>query len=117
MEKGVKTTTYICHCKNYKKLSTQKQLNFEKILQGIQSDKLYGFLFVDIYTPEHLKKKYSDFPMMIKKVMVSRDDLSPYMKEVSEKNGYLKKTQKMKKINLFHTLLFPTATKKISTKQ
>ena len=32
--------------------------------------------------------------MMIKNFMVSRDDLSPFMKEVAEENGYLKKPQK-----------------------
>ena len=32
--------------------------------------------------------------MIIKNVMVSRDDLSPYMKEVAEENDYLKKPRK-----------------------
>ena len=80
--------------KNIKSAQPKIQLNFEKILQGVQNDQLYGFLFVDIYTPEHLKEKYSDFPMIIKNVMVSRNDQSPYMKEVAEKNDYLKKPRK-----------------------
>ena len=80
--------------KNIKSVQPKKQLNFEKILRGVQNDQLYGFLFVDIHTPEHLKEKYSDFPMIIKNVMVSRDDLSPYMKEVAEENDYLKKPRK-----------------------
>ena len=63
-------------------------------MQGIQNDQLYGFLFVDIHTPEHLKEKYSDFPMIVKNGLVSRNDLSPYMKEVAEGNGYLKKLRK-----------------------
>ena len=58
--------------KNIKSVQPKKQLNFEKILQGVQNDQLYGFLFVDIPTPEHLKEKYSDFSMIIKNVMVSR---------------------------------------------
>ena len=32
--------------------------------------------------------------MIIKNVMVSRDDLSPYMKQVTEENDYLKKPRK-----------------------
>ena len=80
--------------KNIKSVQPKKQLNFEIILREVQNDQLYGFLFVDIHTPEHLKEKYSDFPIIIKNVMVSRDDLSPYMKEVAEENDYLKKPRK-----------------------
>ena len=94
IEKNVETTPYSGFCKKYKSVQPKKQLNFEKILRGVQNDQLYGILFVDIHTPEHLKEKYSDFPMIIKNVMVSRDDLSPYMKEVAEKNDYLKKPRK-----------------------
>ena len=80
--------------KNIKSVHPKKQLNFEKILQRVQNDQLYGFLFVDIHTHEHLKEKYSDFPMIIKTVMVSRDDLNPYMEKVVEENGYLKNLEK-----------------------
>ena len=63
--------------KNVKSVQPKKQLNFKKILQGVQNDQLHGFLFVDIHTPEHLKEKYFHFSMIIKNVMVSKDDLSP----------------------------------------
>ena len=80
MEKKLKQPHIAAFVKNIKSVQPKKQLNFEKILRGVQNDQLYGFLFVEIRTPEHLKEKYSDFPMIIKNVMVSKDDLSPYVK-------------------------------------
>ena len=80
--------------KNIKSVQPKKQVNFQKLLQGVQNDQLYGFLFEDTHTPEHLKEKCSDFPMIIKNVRVSRDDLSLYMKEFAEENDYLKKPRK-----------------------
>ena len=94
MKKMLKQSHVAVFVKNIKSVQPKKQLNFEKILQGVQNDQSYGFLFVDIHTLEHLKEKCSDFPMIIKDVIVSRDDPSPYMKEVAKENDYLKKPQK-----------------------
>ena len=41
--------------------------------------------------------------MIIKNVMVSRNDLSPFLKEVAEKNDYLKKPRKMPICSYFET--------------
>ena len=63
-------------------------------MDGIQNDSLYGFLFVDIETPEHLKEKLADFPPTIKNTDVSRADIGPYMEKIAEEHGYLKKPQR-----------------------
>ena len=55
---------------------------------------LYGFLLVDIHTPNHLKEKYKDFPLIIKITFVSKDDISEYMRNVAEEHGLLRKAQK-----------------------
>ena len=79
--------------KTLKAVEPQNQLSFQKILDGIQNDSLYGFLFVDIETPEHLKAKLADFPPIIKNTDVSRADISPDMEKIAEEHGYLKKPQ------------------------
>ena len=79
--------------KTLKAVEPRYQLSFQKILDGIQNDSLYGFLFVDIETPEHLKEKLADFPPIIKNTDVSRADIGPYMEKIAEEHGYLKKPQ------------------------
>ena len=69
----------------------RKQLSFEKILKGIKNCTLYGFLLVDIHTPDELKPKFADFLMIIKNAMISREDLSPYMLKIAEEQGCSKK--------------------------
>ena len=63
----------------------------KKFLKEQRNDMLYGFLFVDIHTPDELKPKFADFPMIIKNAMISLEGLSPYMLKITEEQGYLKK--------------------------
>ena len=56
--------------KTLKCVELRKQLSFEKILDAIKNDTLYGFLFVDIHTSDELKPKFADFPMIIKTSML-----------------------------------------------
>ena len=72
----------------------RRQLSKEKILNGIRTGELYGFVFVDVFTPENLKEKFEDFPLVYKNVEISRDDIGPYMKSIAEQHGYLKKPRK-----------------------
>ena len=67
------------------------QLSYKKIIEGVQKGELYGFLFVDVHTPEHLKEAFDDFPLVFKKIEISLDDVGPYMRDVAEQNGFLKK--------------------------
>jgi len=75
-------------------VKSRRQLSYQKILNGIKDDSLFGLLFVDVETPPDLKKELEDFPVVIKNSDVSRQDIGPYMQQVSEEHGYLKKTQR-----------------------
>jgi len=60
------------------------QLSYQKILDGIQGDSLFGLLFVDVETPPDLQKELEDFPIVMKNCDVSRQDIGPYMQQVAE---------------------------------
>ena len=79
--------------KTLKCVEPRKQLSFEKILEGIKNDALYGFLFVDIHIPDELglKLKFADFPLIIKNAIISREDLSPYTLKIAKEKDCLKK--------------------------
>ena len=91
MKKHPKISSFL---KTLKCVEARKQLSFEKILEGIKNDTLYGFLFVDIHTPDELKPKFADFHMIIKNAVISRGDLSPYMLKTAEKQGCLKRSSR-----------------------
>ena len=55
---------------------------------------LFGFLIVDIHTPEDLKHFCRDFPPIIKKINISREDIGVYMQKVAEQYDLLKKSKK-----------------------
>ena len=80
--------------KKLKSLTPKRKLTFEKIVEGIRNESLYGFLIVDIHTPNKLKEKFKDFPLIIKNSFISRENIGSYMKDVAEKHKLLKKEQK-----------------------
>ena len=80
--------------KKLKCVEPRKQLTFEKIIEGIQSESLFGLLICSIHTPEELKPKFSDFPPIIKNTMISRSDIGEYMQKIAEEQGFLKKPRK-----------------------
>ena len=82
-----------CFLKTLKLVPLKRKLTFEKIVEGIRSETLYGFLIVDIHTPNELKEKFKDFPLIIKNSFISRKDIGDYMQNVAEENNLLKKEQ------------------------
>lgn len=68
---------------------TQKQ-----IIEEVKSGTLFAFVECDIETPDHLKDTYSEFQLVIKHSLMSRDDVSPTMKAFAEKHDLLKKPTK-----------------------
>ena len=70
------------------------QLTFEKIIEGMQSEFLFGLLICSIHTPEELTPKFSDFPPIIKNTMISRSGIGEYMQKIAEEQGFLKKPRK-----------------------
>ena len=63
----VKRADIAAYLKTLKSVQPKRQLSFHKIVEGVKNGTLYGFLLVDIHTPNHLKEKYKDFPLTIKK--------------------------------------------------
>ena len=51
--------------KTLKSVTPKRKLTFERILEDIRNESLYGFLIVDIHTPDELKEKFKDFPLII----------------------------------------------------
>ena len=83
-----------CFLKTLKSITPKRKLTFEKIVEGIRNETLYGFLIVDIHIPNKLKEKFKDFPLIIKNSFISREDIGTYMQNVAEEHNLLKKEQK-----------------------
>ena len=72
--------------KQYENMRTKKfplilkpQSTDEEILASVVSGGLFGYLVVDIMTPEHLIESLSNFPPIIRRLEVTKDYLSEYM--------------------------------------
>ena len=85
----------ISFTKTLKSVRPRRRLSYQKILKGVQNDELFGFVLVDIYTPNHLKQLFNEFPPIFKNVMVGREDVGELMKRFAEENGLLKKPRRM----------------------
>ena len=57
-----KQSEIVSFLKTLKCVKPKHQLLFEKIVKGIKNKELFGFLIVDIHTPEDLKHFCRDFP-------------------------------------------------------
>ena len=89
-----KTTRIAFFLKTLKCVQPKRQVGFEKILEGVKSKELYGFLIVDIHTPNDLKYFCQDFPPIIKNKNISREDIDVYMRKVAEQHDLLKRPKK-----------------------
>ena len=78
-----------------KSVRPRRRLSFQKILKGVQSGELFGFVLADIYTPNHLKPFFNEFPPIFKNAIVGREDIGELMKGFVEENGLLKKPRRM----------------------
>ena len=85
----------ISFTQSLKSVRPRCRLSFQKILKGVQSGELFGFVLTDIYTPKHLKPFFNEFPPIFKNAMVGREDIGELMKGFVEENGLLKKPRRM----------------------
>ena len=51
------------------------------IIEGIKSGELFGFITCDITCPDHVAQRWYDFPPVIKRLKVTDEYLTEYMKE------------------------------------
>ena len=70
-------------------------LNADAILEGVKNGSLFGVLLCDIETPDSLKEKFSEFCPIFKNTEVSREDISPLMRDFAEKTKCLPQPRKM----------------------
>ena len=57
------------------------------ILESICNNQLFGFILCDIMTPENLIQEYKNFPPIIKRLKITEEYLSPFMKQQWEKRN------------------------------
>ena len=60
--------------------------DLKKLEEDILNDKIFGFLKVDIETPEHLKEYFSEMTPIFKNTTVNFEDMGSYMQEYHNKN-------------------------------
>ena len=70
-------------------------LNADTILEGFKNGSLFGVLLCDIETPDSLKENFSEFCPIFKNADVSREDISPLMRDFAEKTKCLSQPREM----------------------
>ena len=60
--------------------------DLEQLKQDILNDKLFGFIQVDIETPENLKEKFSEMTPIFKNAEIKFEDIGEYMQNYHIEN-------------------------------
>ena len=63
--------------------------DLDKLEYDILNNKVFGFLKVDIETPEHLKEHFSEMTPIFKNTTVNFEDMGEYMQEYHKNMIYL----------------------------
>ena len=79
----------------------QRPLSEERLMQEINSGKLFGYVQCDLKGPEHLKAYFANVSPIFKNNLVSRNDIGDLMEEYAEKEGIMSQPRKMI-ISSFH---------------
>ena len=73
----------------------KRPLSEEQLLQGITDGRRFGYVQCDNEVPEHLRDYFSNFPLIFKNSVVSRNDNGDLMKEYAEKEGIMPQPRRM----------------------
>ena len=73
----------------------KRELSVEAVEMKIINGTLFGYIECDMYVPEELRHKFENFPPIFKNTEVSRSDIGPFMAELAEEQGYLKRPRRM----------------------
>ena len=79
----------------------QRPLSEERLMQEIESRRLFGYVQCDLKVLEHLKAYFANFPPIFKNNVVSRNDNGDLTKEYAEKKGILSQPRRLL-ISSFH---------------
>ena len=69
---------------DYKRIETY---DLKQLEEDILNDKLFGFMKVDIETPEHLKEYFEEMTPIFKNTTVNYEDMGEYMTEYHKQNN------------------------------
>ena len=74
---------------SYLPLVHKKTGTDEEILSGIMNDSLFGYIVADVRCPPNIYEAFKDlnFPPVIKRLQMTPEMLSPYMKEIVDREG------------------------------
>ncbi len=61
--------------------------DLNQLKQDILNDNLFGFIKVDIETPEHLKEKFSEMTPIFKNATIKFEDIGEYMQNFHTENN------------------------------
>ena len=67
----------------------------KQILQGINNERLFGYVQCDFEVPEHLCDYFSNFAPIFKNTVVSRDDIGNLMTQYAEKGKIMVQPRRM----------------------
>ena len=79
----------------------QRPLSEERLMQEIQSRKLFGYVQCDLKVPENLKAYFANFSPNFENTVVIRNDIGGLMKVYAEKEGIISQPRRMLKFS-FH---------------
>ena len=79
----------------------QRPLSEERLMQEIESGKLFGYVQCNLKVPEYLKTYFANFSPIFKNTVVNRNDIGDLMKEYAEKEGLMSQPRRML-ISSFH---------------
>ena len=79
----------------------ERPLSEKRLMQEIESGKLFGYVQCDRKVPEHLKAYFANFSPFFKNTVVSRNYIGDLMKEYAEKEGIMSQPRRMLKSS-FH---------------
>jgi hypothetical protein len=63
------------------------EYDLETLKADIMSEKLFGFIQVDIKTPDNLKDKFSEMTPIFKNAVIKEKDISDFMRNEHKKNN------------------------------
>jgi len=74
---------------SYLPLVQSKYGNNEEILDGIMDESLYGYIVADVRCPSEIFESFKDlnFPPVIKRMQITPEMLSPYMRKIVEREN------------------------------
>ena len=83
------------HVSTYQsRLLSQRRFSQSQIINEIMSKRMVGLVLASWTTPEELRSKFDNFPILLKRVFMDRTKIDPYSRKFCEKHGLLTSRRK-----------------------